>query len=131
MSETILRSAALKAARKRIPVVGDKKLEENLSFAAESKAEAYRIGVEEAQWEILGRIAALPIQPVTRPGKDAITKEEAARMLQSNELTSSVRAKLRRITAVAPFHTRENPIVEQQTSNSALGKEGAVVSTES
>ena len=75
MADTILRSAALKAARKRIPIVGDKKLRENLDFAAASKAEAYRIGVEEAQIEIISRIAALPVR--ARTSTDGAGKEQA------------------------------------------------------
>ncbi len=62
MPERILKSRAVAAARKRLPIRRDKELEENLSYAAGSLAEAYRIGAEEAQSEIVARLAALPAE---------------------------------------------------------------------
>lgn len=47
---------ALRLAGKKIPVLGDKKLNANLDWACGNLAEAYRIGVEETQAEICRRI---------------------------------------------------------------------------
>lgn len=52
-------NAAIKAARKKIRVLSDKALNSNLDFACGSLADAYNVGVEEAQSEILGRLLAL------------------------------------------------------------------------
>ncbi len=59
MTITVPLSRAIKAAAKKIPILGDKQLNENLDFAADSMAEAYRIGAEEAQAEIVRRLRAL------------------------------------------------------------------------
>jgi hypothetical protein len=50
---------ALKLAKKKIRVLGDKQLNTNLDMFCGDFAEAYRCGVEEAQAEIVGRLAAL------------------------------------------------------------------------
>lgn len=47
---------ALKAAGKRLPFASEKKQNEMLEWAAGSMAEAYRIGAEEAQGEIIARL---------------------------------------------------------------------------
>lgn len=47
---------AIKAASKRLPFASEKKQNEQLEWAAGSLAEAYRIGAEEAQGEILNRL---------------------------------------------------------------------------
>lgn len=57
--EHIARKDALRAVMKKLPIRGDKALNENLEMAAGSLAEAYRIGAEEAQFEIAARIRAL------------------------------------------------------------------------
>jgi hypothetical protein len=49
---------ALRLAGKKIPVLGDKKLNENLDWACGDLAEAYRAGVDETQAEICRRIRA-------------------------------------------------------------------------
>jgi hypothetical protein len=49
----------LVVAAKRIRCLPDKKLEDNLSYFCGSMAEAYRVGVEEAQGEILSRLQGL------------------------------------------------------------------------
>lgn len=68
MAERILKSRALKAARAKLPLVGNKELQQNLDDVvgccsrcsdAKALAEAYRIGAAEAQHEIARRIAAL------------------------------------------------------------------------
>ena len=69
VTERITKSQALRAARAKLPILGDKKLQENLDFAVggscsrctagRALAEAYRIGAEEAQREIVARIAAI------------------------------------------------------------------------
>lgn len=69
MADRVLKSRALRAARAKLPIVGNKELQENLDFvvggscsrctASRALAEAYRIGAEEAQREIVARIAAL------------------------------------------------------------------------
>jgi hypothetical protein len=46
----------IKAAQKRIPFASEKRQNEMLEFAAGSMSEAYRIGAEEAQQEILNRL---------------------------------------------------------------------------
>lgn len=52
-------NAAVKAVRKKIRVLGDKRLNKNLSFACGDLAEAYNVGVQEAQSEILDRLLRL------------------------------------------------------------------------
>ena len=47
---------AIKAASKRLPFKSEKAQNEMLEYAAGSLAEAYRIGAEEAQTEIIGRL---------------------------------------------------------------------------
>lgn len=53
------KSVVLRAAKKKIKTLPDKQLNHNLSFAAGTMAEAYRIGVEEAQREICCRLQEL------------------------------------------------------------------------
>lgn len=63
---------ALGEARKKIKILPDRKLEENLEYAAGSLAEAYRIGVEEAQGEIITRLQGLQAKLVaTTPAVSA------------------------------------------------------------
>lgn len=50
---------AIKAASKKLPIKGDRALNDILEFAADTQAEAYRIGAEEAQREIVARLHAL------------------------------------------------------------------------
>lgn len=54
---------AIKVASKKIRVIGDSKLRHNLDMAAGGDAcEAYRMGVEEAQGEIIQRLEHLKAQ---------------------------------------------------------------------
>jgi hypothetical protein len=53
--------ACIKAAKKRMPFASEKKQNEILGYSAGSLAEAYRIGAEEAQGEIVSRLATLVI----------------------------------------------------------------------
>lgn len=57
--ERVLLSAAIRAAKKKLPIMSDRRLNTNLEWAADSLAEAYRIGAEEAQNEIVGRLSGL------------------------------------------------------------------------
>ena len=67
--ERITKNQALRAARAKLPILGDKKLQEELDFAiggscsrcteARSLAEAYRMGAETAQRLIAARIESL------------------------------------------------------------------------
>ena len=60
MGERIVKlSAALRAAEKKLPFASRKQQNELLEFVAEDMAEAYRIGAEEAQREILARLREL------------------------------------------------------------------------
>jgi hypothetical protein len=59
----LLRGDVLKAARLKIPVLSSKQLRENLDYAGADPAEAYRIGVEEAQREIYARLVNLKDAP--------------------------------------------------------------------
>ncbi len=53
-------SKAIRAAEKRIKVLSSKQLEENLDYATGGDAvESYRLGVEEAQGEIIFRLRQL------------------------------------------------------------------------
>lgn len=49
---------AVKLASKRIRTLGDKALNQNLSFFCGSMADAFRQGVQEAQTEIVDRLRA-------------------------------------------------------------------------
>lgn len=56
---------AIKAASKRIPILGNKALNSNLAWACVDMAEAYRCGAEETQRTIVARLRALGNQ---KPG---------------------------------------------------------------
>lgn len=57
--QRITKGQALRAARARLPILGDKALQQNLECITDSLAEAYRIGAEEAQQLIVRRIDAI------------------------------------------------------------------------
>jgi len=63
------RNKMLAAASRKIRCLGDKKLEDNLSYFCGSMADAYRVGVEEAQGEIISRLQSVPthIGAVSKP----------------------------------------------------------------
>lgn len=50
---------AIKAASKRLHFKSEKQTEAMLEYAAGTMTEAYRIGAEEAQGEIIGRLMSL------------------------------------------------------------------------
>lgn len=56
----------MRAAAARIPIKSNRSLEESLEYVAGSMAEAYRVGVEEAQEYILGRLERIVHAPVAR-----------------------------------------------------------------
>lgn len=49
---------AIRLASKRIPTLRDKALNNNLGFFCGSMADAFRLGVQEAQTEIVSRLRA-------------------------------------------------------------------------
>ena len=53
--------AVVRVAKKSIPTYTDKRLNENLEYFCGSLADAYKVGVEEAQGEILARLGALMV----------------------------------------------------------------------
>lgn len=59
----ILRSRALKAAAKRLPLVSERMLKERIEGSGLTAAEAYVCGAEEAQVEIIQRLHAVPVVP--------------------------------------------------------------------
>lgn len=59
MTARITKSQVLRAARAKLPIRGDKALQANLEMFCGSLAEAYRVGAEEAQFEIARRIDAI------------------------------------------------------------------------
>jgi hypothetical protein len=65
----IHRNKMLAAAGKKIRCLSDKKLDDNLSYFCGSMAQAYRVGVEEAQAEILSRLQSLPDSQAQRDSK--------------------------------------------------------------
>lgn len=52
-------SHVLRAATKKLPIVADRKLSQQLQWVADDMAHAYRIGAEEAQAEIVYRLRDL------------------------------------------------------------------------
>jgi len=62
MTVMVPRNKMLAVAAKKIRCLSDKKLDDNLSYFCGSMAHAYRVGVEEAQGEILSRLQSLPTQ---------------------------------------------------------------------
>lgn len=58
---------AIRAAGKKLPLRPEKARNAMLEYAADDKAEAYQIGAEEAQGEILSRLHAirLALEPTT------------------------------------------------------------------
>jgi hypothetical protein len=59
VSELVSKAKALRAARAKLPLRGDKALQANLEMFCGSFADAYRIGADEAQREVARRIEAL------------------------------------------------------------------------
>lgn len=51
---------AIDAASKRLPILSERKLNGNLEMFCGSFAEAYKIGAEEAQREIISRLREIP-----------------------------------------------------------------------
>lgn len=60
MTVMVPRNKMLVAASRKIRCLSDRKLEDNLSYFCGSMADAYRVGVEEAQSEIVARLQELP-----------------------------------------------------------------------
>ena len=58
-TERITKKQALRAVLAKLPIRGDKALQESLEFYAGSMAEAYRLGVQEAQACIAARVEAI------------------------------------------------------------------------
>lgn len=50
---------AIKAAQKKLPILRDKPLNQNLEMFCGDFAEAYRVGAQEAQEEIISRLREL------------------------------------------------------------------------
>jgi hypothetical protein len=61
--ERVRKAAVLRAAAKRLPILRDRELRRNLDIAGADEVEAYRIGAEEAQREIVSRLAEVPACP--------------------------------------------------------------------
>jgi hypothetical protein len=59
MAIMIVRAKALLAASKKLKFKSDKAIEETCEFAGMGAADAYRSGAEEAQSEIVNRLAVL------------------------------------------------------------------------
>lgn len=59
MKQTISLSKVMRAVRKKIPLLSDKKLQRRLDFAGCTLVQAYHQGVFEAQMEIACRIDEL------------------------------------------------------------------------
>ena len=57
----------LLAASKKLPMVSDRVLRERLEWAADDMADAYRIGAQEAQAEIVARLRTLYEDRPTSP----------------------------------------------------------------
>lgn len=67
MATMINRNRALVVASKKLPFKSDKAIDEMCDFAGMSNADAYRCGAEEAQNEVVRRLAALPTLPSSAP----------------------------------------------------------------
>lgn len=63
MTERITKNQALRAARAKLPILGEKKLQEQLEHAVGSFAEAYLAGADAAQNVIVARIEAIKNRP--------------------------------------------------------------------
>lgn len=59
MSEKISKARAVRAASAKMKFFSEKKIQASLEFATDSLAEAYLIGAQEAQQEIIARIMAI------------------------------------------------------------------------
>ena len=68
---------AVKAAKKKVHTLGDKKLNENLEYACGSLAEAYRVGVEEAQGEIVSRLMELQNKLANESARASMSENDA------------------------------------------------------
>lgn len=66
--ERITKKQALRAARAKLPILGAKKLQEQLEWCVGSLAEAYEAGASAAQTVIAGRIASLGAR-AAKPGE--------------------------------------------------------------
>lgn len=67
MGDVTLKTA-IHTASKKLPFLSRKQQNEMLDFAADDLADAYRIGAEEAQREIVGRLRGLAAEPPNDPG---------------------------------------------------------------
>ena len=71
---------AIKVANKKLRFLPDGKLEDNLAFCGDDLAAAYRCGAEEAQGEIINRLAELQAECTRRAlpqsGEHPTTNEE-------------------------------------------------------
>lgn len=65
--KTISAVQAIRAASKRLPFRSEKAAQSYLEYAADSLAEAYRIGAEEAQGEIVRRLKILCLPAAAPP----------------------------------------------------------------
>ena len=61
---------AIKTAGRKLPLKSEKARNEMLAFAADDMAEAYQIGVEEAQREIVYRLRQIQAQLVAPPATE-------------------------------------------------------------
>jgi hypothetical protein len=79
MTVMVPRNKMIAVASKKIRCLSDKKLDDNLSYFCGSMAEASRVGVEEAQAEILSRLQELPtnIESKERVRRPSLPSEAA------------------------------------------------------
>lgn len=61
--ERITKKQALRAARAKLPILGERALQEQLEWCVGSFAEAFQAGASAAQTVIAGRIAAIGANP--------------------------------------------------------------------
>lgn len=64
MKQTVL-DRAIKEARKKLPFKRDQDMNDLLEYAADDFAEAYKVGAQEAQSEIINRLQILKAKEIT------------------------------------------------------------------
>jgi len=82
VADRITKGAALRAVRSKLPILSEKKLQEQLEYAVGSLAEAYRIGAEEAQHVIVVRIEQAferAARKVSQPMKEVLMRASGQR----------------------------------------------------
>lgn len=127
---------AVKAAKKRLPIKPTRALNQILDFAAGDKAEAYRLGAEEAQREIVTRLSALTSAPAdgsAHAGSLEPTREQVAAlrhlMEKRTRFFDTRSGVIRCVDCASPAGTEHGPTCAVGVVAALLARMGRTVET--